>query len=95
MEEGSLKKVTQARREHLERRGKKYDHEELEDKVVHWIYEKRNKMLHVSRKMMSDLWKAKRTFDKKKNNDPATLSEEKPQLIKKTHPTRLIESFPM
>ena len=29
-------------------------------------------MLHVSRKMMCDLWKAKRTFDKKKKKDPAT-----------------------
>ena len=34
--------------------------------MVHWIYEKRNKMFHVSRKMMCDLWKAKRTFEKKK-----------------------------
>ena len=42
--------------------------EELEENLVHWVYDERSKMLHVSHKMM---WKAKSIFNKKKNY-PAT-----------------------
>ena len=37
--------------------------EDLEEDLVHWIYEKQSKMLHVSRKMI--MWKAKSIFDTK------------------------------
>ena len=61
-------KVTQARRQRLEGGGRNWNDEELEDDLVHWIYEKRN-MLHVSRNMI--MWKAKSIFDEK-NDDPVT-----------------------
>ena len=105
MEEGSKKnKVKQARKQCLEVGGRKCNDEELENEFVHWIYKKRKKMWHVSRKMIA--WKAKSIFDKE-SNDIATqnsfaasrgwcekfmggtgsISEEKQQLLKKTHPT--------
>ena len=32
--------------------GRKFIDKNLEEDLVHWIYEKRSKMLHVSRKMI-------------------------------------------
>ena len=56
-------KETKASRQCLEGRGRKCIDEELEDELVHWIYEQRSKMLHISRKMI--MWKAKIMFDEK------------------------------
>ena len=61
------KKVTHKKRQCLELR--KYNDEELEDELVHWIYEKRNKILHVRRKTF--MWKATNIFDEK-NDDLGT-----------------------
>lgn len=49
------------RRQRLEKGERKCNVEEVEDKLVHWNYDKRNKMLHVSTKMI--MWKAKSIFD--------------------------------
>ena len=46
-----------------------YIDEELEERLVLWIYEKRNNMLHISRKMI--MFKAKKMYDEK-NKDQAT-----------------------
>ena len=62
-------KETKSSRQRLEGGGRKCIDEEFEDELVHWIYEQRSKMLHVSRKMI--MWKAKSMFGEK-NNDPAT-----------------------
>ena len=62
-------KSSKSNRERLDGGGRKCIDEDLEEDLVHWIYEKRSKMLHVSRKMI--MWKAKSIFDAK-NEDPAT-----------------------
>lgn len=48
-------------RQRLDGGGRKCINENLEQDLVHWIYEKRSKMLHVSRKMI--MWKAKSIFN--------------------------------
>ena len=62
-------KSTKSNRHRLDGGGRKCIDKDLEEDLVHWIYEKRRKMLHVSRKMI--MWKAKSIFDAK-NEDPAT-----------------------
>ena len=62
-------KSSKSNRQRLDGGGRKCIDEDLEEDLVHWIYEKRSKMLHVSRKMI--MWKAKSIFDAK-NEDPAT-----------------------
>ena len=42
-------------RQRLDGGGRKCIDENLDEDVVHWIYEKRSKMLHVIRKMI--MWK--------------------------------------
>ena len=61
-------KATKSKRQRLDGGGRKCNDEDLEEDLVSWIYEKRNKMLHVSRKMI--MWKVKSIFDEK-NEDPA------------------------
>ena len=51
-------KSTKPNRQRFNGGGRKCTNENLEEDLVHWIYEKRSKMLHVSRKMI--MWKAKR-----------------------------------
>ena len=51
-------KFTKTNRQRLNGGGRKCANENLEEDLVHWIYEKRRKMLHVSRKLI--MWKAKR-----------------------------------
>ena len=46
-------KETKASRQCLEGGGRKCIDEELEDELVHWIYEQTSKILHVSRKMIT------------------------------------------
>ena len=43
-------KSTKLNRQRLDGGGRKYIDEDLEEDILHWIYEKRSKMLHVSRK---------------------------------------------
>ena len=62
-------KSTKSNRQRLDGGGRKCIDKDLEEDLVHWIYEKRSKTLHVSRKMI--MWKAKNIFDAK-NEDPAT-----------------------
>ena len=62
-------KSTKLNRQRLDGGGRKYIDEDLEEDILHWIYEKRSKMLHVSRKTI--MWKAKSIFDAK-NEDSAT-----------------------
>ena len=62
-------KSTKSNRQRLDGGGRECIDEDLEEDLVHWIYEKQSKMLHVSRKMI--MWKAKSIFDAK-NEDPAT-----------------------
>ena len=62
-------KSTKSNRQRLDGGGRKSIDENLEEDLVHWIYEKRSKMLHVSRKMI--MWKAKSIFDAK-NENPVT-----------------------
>ena len=45
-------KATKSKRERLDGGGRKCIDADLEEDLVHWIYEKRSKMLHVSRKMI-------------------------------------------
>ena len=45
-------KSTKPNRQRLDGGGRKCINENLEQDLVHWIYEKRSKMLHVSRKMI-------------------------------------------
>lgn len=61
-------KATKSKRQRLDGGGRKCIDADLEEDLVHWVYEKRSKMLHVSRKMI--MWKAKSIFDEK-NEDPA------------------------
>ena len=56
------------KRKRLDGGGRKCVDEDMDQAIVDWIYEQRNKMLHVSRRMI--MWKAKTLFDEK-NNDPA------------------------
>ena len=60
--------ATKSKRQRLDGGGRKCIDADLEEDLVHWIYEKRSRMLHVSRKMI--MWKAKSIFDEK-NEDPA------------------------
>ena len=59
---------TKSKRQRLDGGRRKCIDTDLEEDLVHWIYEKRSRMLHVSRKMI--IWKAKSIFDEK-NEDPA------------------------
>ena len=60
--------ATKSKRQRLDGGGRKCIDADLEQDLVHWIYEKRSRMLHVSRKMI--MWKAKSIFEEK-NEDPA------------------------
>ena len=51
--------------------GRKCIDENLEEDLVHWIYKKRSKMLHVSRNMI--MWKAKSIFNEKKTILPSKI----------------------
>ena len=62
-------KSTKSNRQRLDGGGTKCINKDLEEDLVHWINEKRSKMLYVSRKMI--MWKAKSIFDAK-NEDPTT-----------------------
>ena len=57
-------KSTKSNRQRLDGGGRKWVDEELEENLVHWVYDQRSKMLHVSRKMI--MWKAKSIFNEKK-----------------------------
>ena len=61
-------KATKSKRQRLDGGGRKCIDADLEEDLVHWVYEKRSKMLHVSRKVI--MGKAKSIFDEK-NEDPA------------------------
>ena len=61
-------KSSKPNRQRLGGGGRKCIDENLEEHLIHWIYEKRSKMLQVSRKMI--MWKAKSIFNEK-NDDPA------------------------
>ena len=61
-------KSTKPNRQRLDGGGRKCIDKNLVEDLVHWIYEKRSKVLHVSRKMI--MWKAKSIFNEK-NDDPA------------------------
>ena len=54
-------KSTKPNRQRFDGGGRKCIDENLEQDLVHWIYEKRSKMLRVSRKMV--MWKAKSIFN--------------------------------
>ena len=45
-------KSTKPNRQRLGGGGRKFIDKNLEEDLVHWIYEKRSKMLHVIRKMI-------------------------------------------
>ena len=45
-------KATKLKRQQLDGGGRKCNDEDLEEDLISWIYEKRNKMLHVSRKII-------------------------------------------
>ena len=57
MDEFEKIKFTKTNRQRLNGGGRKCTNENLEEDLAHWIYEKRRKMLHVSRKLI--MWKAK------------------------------------
>ena len=44
--------ATKSKRQRLDGGGRKCIDADLEEDLVHWIYEKRSRMLHVSRKMI-------------------------------------------
>ena len=67
-------KSTKPNRKRLDEGGRKCIDENLEEDLVHWIYEKQSKMLHVSRKMI--IWKAKSIF-----NDKTTVLPSKIRLL--------------
>ena len=46
-------KSAKPNRQGLDGGGRKCIHENLEEDLVHWVYEKRSKMLHISRKMIT------------------------------------------
>ena len=56
-------KSTKPNRQRLDGAEIKRIDENLEENLVHWIYEKRSKMLHVSRKII--MWKSKYIFHQK------------------------------
>ena len=64
-------KSMKPKRKRLDGGGRKCADEDMDQAIVNWIYEQRNKMLHVSRRMI--MWKAKTLFDEK-NNDPALVA---------------------
>ena len=53
-------KCIKPNRQRLDGGGRKCIDGNLEEDLVHWIYEKQSKMLHVSRKMI--MWKAKKHY---------------------------------
>ena len=64
-------KSTKPNRQRLDGGGRKCIDENLEEDLVHWIYEKRSKMLHVIRKTI--MWKAKNIFNKKTTILPSKI----------------------
>ena len=62
-------KSTKLNTQRLDGSGRRGINENLEEDLVHWIDEKRSKMLHVSRKMI--MWKVKSIFNEK--NDDTTI----------------------
>ena len=59
-------KSNKSNRQRLEGGGRKCIDKNSKADLVHWIYEKRSKMLHASRKMI--MWKAKSIFNKKRRS---------------------------
>ena len=64
-------KSTKPNRQRLDGGGRKCIDENLEEDLVHWIYEKRSKILHVIRKMI--MWKARNIFNKKTTILPSKI----------------------
>ena len=64
-------KPTKPNKQRLDGGAKKCIDKNLEEDLLHWIYEKRSKILHVGRKMI--MWKTKSIFNEK--NDDRTIKD--------------------